>query len=98
MEQNTQIIAGTQEDGLPIQQDPLSALESQWDRLAQTIQGLRRENARLLEQVQEQGQRIVHLEQEVTDQAEAMVVLSEEKRKTVLRIEGLLARFDDLGT
>ena len=98
MEQNTQVSRNAQEDGILIQQDPLAALESQWDRMARMIRDLREENKLLLEQVQEQGQRITHLEQEVKAQAEEMVVLSEEKRKTVLRIEGLLARFDDLET
>ena len=79
------------------QQDPLTALEQRWERLVQTIHDLREENAVLQSQLQEQNGKMVHIEQALTAKAEEVTALSEEKRRTIARVEGLLARFDDLG-
>ena len=78
-------------------QDPLTELEQRWDRLVQTIHDLREENALLQSQLQEQNGKMVHIEQAFAAKAGEVTALSEEKRRTIARVEGLLARFDDLG-
>lgn len=89
--------AGGSEDGVG-KPDPLSALERRWDRLAVTIRDLRDENAVLLEQLSEQEERVARMEVEAAAKVEEVAELTEEKRRTILRIENLLTRFDDLGS
>ena len=82
--------------GVTSQQDPLAALERQWDRLAKSIRDLRDENAVLLEQSQEQEEQIARMEQEAVARTKELAELDEEKKRTIVRIESLLARFGEL--
>ncbi len=77
--------------------DPLTSLEQRWDALAGMIRNLRSENGALREQLKEREERITRNDEETARLKEQLDGLTEEKKKTIARIEGLLARFDDIG-
>lgn len=85
------------------QLDILSTLEQRWEDLAGVIKRLQSENGELQEQLTQRGESVSRLEasmaissEQVTELTKQVAVLREEKRLIVLRIESLLARFEDL--
>ena len=77
--------------------DLLTSLEQRWDALAGMIRDLRSENAALREELREKETQIERGEQDAAQLREQLDGLAEEKKRTIARIEGLLARFDDIG-
>lgn len=84
------------ESGVVTGWDSLTELENQWGKLVENIRDVREENVALLEQLQEQEDLVARLQQEAAAKGEEVAVLQDEKRRTILRIESLLGRFDDL--
>jgi len=82
---------------VPDASDPLSVLERRWEAMAGKIRDLRNENGNLKEQMAERDERIARLDAESTRLNERLAVMNEEKKRTISRIENLLAHFDDLG-
>ena len=75
--------------------DLLTALERRWDAMAGLIRDLRDETGMLRNQLQERDQQATRRDAEAVVLKEQLSQLDEEKKRTILRLEGMLAKFDD---
>ena len=87
-----------------MEKDILARLEGSWNALSGTIRELRGENQTYQEMLQERdsqvedlGKQIEQLHEKMAAQQQQMASLEKDKQDTIGRIEGLLAKFDDLG-
>ena len=98
-EPQTPVSASSQggQGGVAVPADSLAELEHRWERLVDIVRDLREGNATLAEQLKEREGRIVRMEQAIVAKSAEVLTLTEERQRTVARIENLLARFDDLG-
>ncbi len=76
-------------------EDKLSAsmtvLERRWEEVSTTVRDLR-------EQIASKDEQIADLETQLQQQTEIQESLNREKAEIIARIEGLLARFEELGS
>lgn len=77
--------------------DLLTALERRWESMSAAIRDLRNANTALREQLRERDEQAARGDQETVRLREQVGELLEEKRRTISRVEGLLARFDESG-
>ncbi|MBF0116047.1 MAG: cell division protein ZapB [Magnetococcales bacterium] len=77
--------------------DPLAELELRWERLARTLHDLRTENNALRGELQAHENHLEQVERELADRMEEIAQLHEEKNGVEARINGLLARYEEIG-
>ncbi|MBF0448963.1 MAG: hypothetical protein HQL67_12240 [Magnetococcales bacterium] len=75
----------------------LDRLEQKMDALNELVSGLRLEKVSLTEKLENRDDNYSRLQQENAELKSKMAELTEEKEKTILKLETLLARFDGSG-